>query len=352
MKWSLLLIAVITLAACAQMLGVRPKQPKAFPHFAHVSKSINCRECHRGIESAEAGDTLHIPGDASCQRSGCHEHPHDSHACSGCHGLPYVRQGAALTHDALGFSHRAHLARTRGECVECHAPVQHDSDHIRPPMALCLGCHEHREQLASNRCETCHKDLRGEHVAPADHLVHDGDWLREHGVRTGSSRELCSTCHSERFCLGCHGVGTVPALPEKMAFDDTTRVGVHRAGFMSRHPLEAATQPGLCLTCHTSDTCDRCHSREGVAAVAPADKGRSPHPPGWVGLPGQPNDHGPAAWRDPSACASCHSGGGEALCIGCHKVGAVGGNPHRPGWTSNLRKTADMPCVLCHAVGR
>jgi hypothetical protein len=351
-KKALVLFVVVLFAACAPMLGFRPREAKPFPHFAHVSKMINCRVCHEGIESAEAGDTLHIPGNASCQRSGCHEKPHDPRPCDSCHGQPYVRQGAALTHDALGFSHRAHLSRTRGECVACHSPVAQDSDHIRPPMALCLGCHEHRDQMASNRCETCHKDLRGEHVAPSDHLVHDGDWLREHGARAGEARELCSTCHAERFCLGCHGVGTVALLPEKMHFEDTTAPGVHRAGFMSRHPLEAATQPGLCLTCHTSDTCERCHTREGVTAVSPADKGRSPHPPGWLGLPGQPNDHGPAAWRDPSACATCHSGGGEALCIGCHRVGGVGGNPHRPGWTSNLRKTSDMPCVLCHAVGR
>lgn len=204
--------------------------------------------------------------------------------------------------------------------------------------------------FTTGNCENCHKDIRGDRIMPSDHLAHEGDWLREHGTRAASASDVCSTCHAERFCLGCHGVGTVPLLPEKMYFDDPLRAGVHRAGFKSRHPLEARTQAGLCLTCHTPQTCDSCHLREGVHAVDPADKGRSPHPPGWVGPRGEGNDHGRAAWRDPSVCATCHSGAGEALCVGCHKVGGPGGNPHRAGWTSNLRKTVDMPCRHCYGV--
>jgi hypothetical protein len=134
-------------------------------------------------------------------------------------------------------------------------------------------------------------------------------------------------------------------LPEKMAFDDPLRLGVHRAGFKSRHSLEARTDPGVCLTCHTPDRCDSCHADNHVNV---ASGGASPHPVGWVGLRGEPNEHGRAAWRDPSVCASCHSGPGEQLCVGCHRVGGVGGSPHRAGWTSKLRPTVDMPCRQCH----
>jgi hypothetical protein len=355
MRRALFLVAALVLTAllgaCAHLLGIRPSEPKPFAHHAHDTRGINCRVCHAGIITAEAGDAMHLPDDASCARSGCHEKPHDARPCSGCHEPAYVREGAAQTHQHLSFSHRKHLEATHGECVRCHAPVAQDSDHIRPPMALCLSCHEHSDQLANNQCDTCHRDLPGEHVAPSDHLAHEGDWLREHGTRAASARELCSTCHTEKQCLACHGVATVPMLPEKMFFDDPLRAGVHRAGFRSRHSLEAKSQPGLCLTCHSSQTCDGCHAREGIRAVAAAEQGHSPHPPGWVGLPGEPNDHGRAAWRDPSECASCHTGAGEALCVGCHKVGAIGGNPHRPGWTSNQRPNVDMPCRLCHGVG-
>jgi hypothetical protein len=77
---------------------------------------------------------------------------------------------------------------------------------------------------------------------------------------------------------------------------------------------------------------------------------RSPHPPGWVGPAPGDNAHGREARRDPTACASCHDGAGQRLCVGCHQVGGVGGNPHPPGWSSRVSLSA-MPCRLCHPIG-
>ncbi len=248
--------------------------------------------------------------------------------------------------DHLRFSHATHDKRVKGNCAFCHRGVTTDSDHVRPPMAICLSCHEHQDDFAEARtCDRCHKDLRGEEVRPESHVAHDGDWLREHGNAAFSAKELCSTCHADKFCAGCHG-RTTPALPERMAFDDPLRAGVHRAGFVSRHSLEARTQPGLCTTCHTTgEFCESCHRANGVDV---SSGGPSPHPPGWVGTRGERNDHGPAAWRDPSVCAGCHTGAGEQLCVSCHRVGGAGGNPHKPGWTSKLRPTIDQPCRSCH----
>jgi hypothetical protein len=69
-----------------------------------------------------------------------------------------------------------------------------------------------------------------------------------------------------------------------------------------------------------------------------------------VGALGTSNEHGRAARRDPASCASCHGGAGEMLCVGCHRVGGIGGNPHPPGWSSRQSLT-DMPCRLCHTPG-
>ena len=43
-------------------------------------------------------------------------------------------------------------------------------------------------------------------------------------------------------------------------------------------------------------------------------------------------------------------GAGQSLCVGCHKVGGVGGNPHPTGWSSKLPLAA-MPCRMCHPIG-
>jgi hypothetical protein len=342
---TLFLVLSLLLVACAQVLGIRPPEHRPFPHHVHVTKAgASCVDCHAGILASTADDPMHLPDRAKCVT--CHTKPHDAGECSGCHGLEYVRQGAQADLDHLRFSHRTHDQRLKGNCAYCHRGVTNDSDHVRPTMAICLSCHEHQEEFTEARtCDRCHRDLRGEESRPESHVAHDGDWLREHGGKAVVARALCSTCHTDTFCAGCHG-RTVPALPEKMAFDDPLRAGVHRAGFASHHSLEARAQPGLCATCHTgSDFCESCHGARGVDVASGA---ASPHPPGWLGVPGERNDHGAAAWRDPSVCAACHSGAGEQLCVSCHRVGGPGGNPHRPGWTSKLRPTIDPPCRSCH----
>jgi hypothetical protein len=211
-------------------------------------------------------------------------------------------------------------------------------------MAECLACHQHEKQWGARDCDGCHRDLPAERVLPSSHVVHEGDWLREHGVRAASSRDLCATCHSEASCASCHGV-TVPTLPWKLAFDRPELGALHPAGFISRHPDEARSSPGLCTTCHDADRfCRDCHIREGRAAVGSLS--RSPHPPDWVRARG--GEHGRAARLDPGSCASCHGGSGEALCVGCHRVGGPGGNPHGRGFSSALDPRRDAPCRECH----
>lgn len=344
---SLVLSVAIALAACAPILGFRPRASRPFEHHAHLEKGINCRDCHAGIETAGDNGPLHLPETRDCVR--CHQKPHDERACSGCHGESHTRQSATMARESLKFTHAAHLPRLRGQCMRCHEGVTQDAESVRPAMPVCLGCHEHKEQFATRNCDACHVDLPGEHVLPDSHMAHEGNFLRAHGAQALASRDLCASCHAERFCASCHGV-TAAVLPERLQFEDPMKPGVHRAGFFARHANEARTQAGLCTTCHSPSSCEDCHAKRDVRAV-PAGR-RSPHPPGWVGVRGERNEHGRAAWRDPLECASCHSGAGEALCVSCHHVGGPGGNPHRPGWTSSARPTLDMPCRLCHGASR
>ncbi len=327
------------------VLGIRERERPPFEHRAHVTRGIHCLSCHAGVATAGERGALHLPGDAKCLE--CHARPHDTRSCAGCHGRPETRERAELARKNLKFEHARHLPRMSGDCVRCHLNVAQDAEELRPPMATCLSCHEHRDQFAIRDCGGCHVDLPAEATRPESHLVHVGNWVREHGVRAAGAADLCSTCHQERFCAACHGV-TVPALTERLLFDETLREGIHRAGFRSRHAEEARGDPGLCTTCHASESCADCHRRSGVA---PGGEGRphDPHPRGWIGLPGQSNDHGRAAWRDPPLCASCHGGAGESLCIGCHRPGGIGGGRwHAPGFSSRLDRNADAPCRLCH----
>ncbi|MBX3157705.1 MAG: hypothetical protein KF773_17170 [Deltaproteobacteria bacterium] len=336
-----LALACIALAACAGVLGLRRSSlPEVFPHRAHVVAGVSCTRCHAGVDVP--GPALHLPDDAVC--TSCHTRPHDTRSCAGCHASRTAVAELVEARAHLRFDHARHAGATRGNCMRCHDAVAGDAARLRPPMATCFRCHD--EARDARKCETCHRDLADEGALPASHLAHDGDWIREHGARAASSGDLCATCHDrESFCASCHG-RTAPVLPAATRFGDPQRQSLHRAGFAARHALEARSDPGACTTCHAPDRCASCHTAKGVAG----DGRGTPHGAGWVGPTASENRHGREARRDPASCAACHGGAGEKLCVTCHAVGGVGGNPHPPGWSSRQPLTA-MPCRMCHPTG-
>jgi hypothetical protein len=333
---------VVASGACAGVLGLRHDATSPFPHRAHVLRGIACTTCHAGVGSSGDDGAMHLPSEQTCLS--CHTKPHDTHPCLGCHADPAAIGAAGEARDHLRFAHDKHLPRVNNNCMRCHVGVGESDQRLRPEMQTCYRCHDAAKDART--CDTCHRDLADEGTAPASHLSHDGDWLHEHGARAASANELCASCHQQSFCAECHGVN-VPALPSKLSFDDPFRASVHRAGFESRHAIEARDAAGACETCHTPSACETCHQREGVAATSTT---RSPHPPGWIGLTPATDQHGRAARTDPASCASCHDGAGEKLCVSCHQVGGIGGNPHPPGWSSRQPLSA-LPCRLCHTTG-
>ena len=119
----------------------------------------------------------------------------------------------------------------------------------------------------------------------------------------------------------------------------------HAKPGLIRGLIEARADPTLCVSCHSPASCIDCHRARGLLSAGPMRA--SPHPAGWVSTPSGPNLHGHEARRDPLACASCHGGAGERLCVGCHRVGGPGGNPHPPRFDSTQARR-DMPCRMCH----
>ena len=329
-------------AACAGLLGVREPAERAFEHRAHVVKGISCVRCHTQVVRSNASSPLDLPRASTCTQ--CHREPHDQGPCGTCHGRAADRHAVAQAKEHLTFSHDSHASTTQGRCTRCHDAVQLRDGPLRPTMATCLGCHEHREQWAARSCTPCHRNLESEQVRPASHVVHGEDFLQRHGAVAGSSRDLCASCHSETSCAECHGV-TVGALPSTWSFDRPARADMHAAGFFARHSLEARSDPALCTTCHRDgDDCRDCHERRGLLRASPA-RG-TPHPDGWL-EPRNGGMHGREARSNPVSCASCHGGPGESLCVGCHRVGGPGGNPHPPGFHSDKR-ASELPCRSCH----
>jgi len=334
-------VITILLAACAGILGLTGSAPQAFPHRKHALIGIPCTQCHVGLGTDKGA--LHLPTAASCLE--CHAKPHDTHPCLACHAAPGAIEELADTRAHLLFDHKQHMPATKGDCVRCHVGISEGDTHLLPPMATCFRCHDHDAARDARTCDACHRGLDNTTMLPQSHLAHDGDWMREHGTKAASSGDSCQSCHRESFCAECHAK-TAVVIPATAHFENPFTPSVHRAGFESRHALEARSDPGACTTCHQPERCIACHTANGVAGT----NQRSPHPSGWVGLSVNDNAHGRAARRDPASCASCHDGAGQTLCVSCHKVGGVGGSPHPAGWSSRVPLAA-LPCRLCHTIG-
>jgi hypothetical protein len=342
-------LACVLGAACTARLWTR------FPHSKHLGTSdcggagqkpcLRCTTCHAG--ETEEAVAWKKPGAEKC--GGCHEMQqakyHDALATRG----PGAPQPASLK---VRFNHEKHLAMPdiKGQCLECHQGAVGDTSGkpLFPPMAKCLGCHEHQEEFAQNSCNRCHapSDLRA--LKPVSFLAHSEGWMRRHGSFAREAQPQCTTCHAQAKCDSCHDA-TQPLRPEQRAPEKVESSFVHRFDFLSRHAIESRSQPALCVSCHQRQDCDACHVRRGVSGGS-ADP-RNPHLPNWaVGTFSTSNEHGKAARRDIASCAACHDQGAASNCVRCHKVGAFGGSPHPPGWRSSQPMNTPS-CIPCHRGG-
>ncbi len=318
-----------------------------FPHREHLGlacggpgepQCLSCLSCHGAVakdrEGAhpEAGDCLQ-----------CHRNTHRVERT-----LAAPATAARKLAETIAFDHGKHLQMERigGQCIACHSGVVSESSAPRfPPMSTCFQCHEHQDQWDEGRCGPCHQQTDLDELYPQTFLKHGPGWDRRHGTAAANTTVQCARCHTKESCDDCHDVSQGLKIEVRHAAK-VDRDFIHPADFLTRHAMEAASEPARCLSCHRTETCDSCHMARGVSAGRQGAE--NPHPPGWMGPDSlSPNHHGRAARRDILACAACHDQGPQTNCIDCHKVGEPGGNPHPNGWRSS-RTPNDMMCNYCH----
>jgi hypothetical protein len=335
----LLLFGAALAAACSD------REAPRFPHQLHLAglacgtrgkpACLSCASCH-SLSDRAPGQAL--PGASLC--ASCHRNDRRN--------LQAVLSATpAPPYGEIAFDHDRHLGMKgiEGQCVSCHAGVVEAGGPALPPMKQCLGCHEHEAQWNLGQCAPCHALADVKRVMPQTFLRHEGDFMQHHGTEAVQQKRLCQACHAQADCDSCHDA-TQDLSVESRRPEAVTAHFEHRGDFMTRHAIEAQSQPTLCVRCHSPETCDACHTARGVSGGL--IEGRNPHPPGWVGSnAGARSFHGAAARRDILLCASCHDQGPATNCIRCHKVGAYGGNPHPGGWKSTRSEASEM-CRYCH----
>jgi hypothetical protein len=341
-----LLLAALVVAGCSSKAKKVEKEQQAqrpepeFPHSIHVDQGIECKDCHAGMDKATSLTQQHLPTSEKC--SECHE------------GYDAPKPGPLP--QRINFSHAKHLGQpaVAGKCDTCHKKLPEMGEpRWSMPMDTCTSCHKHQADFNEGRCRPCHVDLKG--YFPERAYSHQGDWIRLHGPLARPSAESCAQCHDQPYCAECHSATTAAARPSIIFPEEVERGFIHRGDYVSRHMVEAASDPASCQRCHGRKYCETCHEQQNLQGVLGAGRIPESHAKiGWANDRASGNFHGDAARRNITSCAACHDQGADSLCVACHRVGGPGGNPH-PSSFSKRHDTGDIRdnamCRNCHTAG-
>ncbi|HZZ85846.1 MAG TPA: cytochrome c3 family protein [Anaeromyxobacteraceae bacterium] len=349
-KLAVLAVAAFAFAGCSSLKNPEPRSAKVvFPHSRHAS--LGCTDCHDDISKQTKVQCAPLPGAAKC--NDCHDPAKEPAVATAVAGL---RKPSDFKDSKLTFSHADHLPKVNGKCDGCHQvlsdPAQKGS--TTPPMATCTACHHHAEEFTAARCQPCHVDFKSYPLKPVSAFAHAGDFKRDHARYARTSAATCAQCHDQTYCAQCHAAETRPAKPSIIFPEKVEADFIHRGDFISRHQIEAQADPASCRRCHGSGFCESCHQDQRLSSRTLGAGGtRNPHPQGWVS-PGSGQFHGTAARNNVVSCAACHDQGAASICVTCHRVGGIGGNPHPAGYSSQHPRgdIAKTPmCRICHTNG-
>lgn len=345
-----LVAAAALLAACAPWLTIRiggGADHIRVPHAKHAAAKVECLACHEELYDQKELAQRVLPGEDKCLE--CHREEKQQGKCSMCHTDVKRAQPWAPAAPTLKMSHADHINRVKEDCTVCHKTLPNPlrAADAAPPMSACLSCHEHKAQYDQGRCSQCHTDLTRYPLAPVSLFSHQGNFTRDHARAARAADATCAECHEQTFCKDCHA----STVMEQIEFKFPERVDldfIHRNDFLGRHSVEAEADPASCRRCHGSSFCEDCHRQSSLTSTASSP--RDPHPPGWA-FPGAAEFHGTAARRDIASCAACHDQGARSICVDCHKVGGIGGNPHPAGWSQRHGRDEiahNGMCLGCH----
>jgi len=250
-----------------------------FSHNKHLSRELDCVDCHRGVEKAVTLTDKNMPEMATC--TSCHNGRMAPVTCSLCHSNP--DEIKRMSHPAgWKHSHKYEASQNDATCRTCHP----DSDY-------CLDCHE------------------GDNLQQTSHPL---NYQYTHMLDAKGKEKDCMVCHTaQSFCNDCHTREEVMPLNHSSATWPALD-----------HGTEAARDLEACAACHDEDdpTCLRCHrDSDNIQGTDP-----SPHGPGFS------SERGEGPWHDDPSylCYRCHVPGRNLIeggfCRYCHALSSGGSN--------------------------
>lgn len=270
-----------------------PRSNMVFNHQKHLSRNINCQQCHGDVQELELATRDQMPRMRGC--FGCHQRP-DSAA--------------------------------RGDA-----------------RSACDTCHVKGGSAEGNRIKTTFATGTMQPPRWMHNAQHSPDFIQRHKYVAANDSQFCANCHKEDFCVGCHD-GRV--RPRSIHPSDYLNMHATEARLATQKCTSCHREQSFCLSCH---------QRLGVSMSGPPgvrEAGRF-HPPKteWSDAPRRAGHHAFEAMRNLNACVSCHI---ERDCVVCHGGQGIGGgfNPHNAGFSNSCASQFGRnprPCFVCHEPG-
>jgi len=339
---------------------------------------VTCLKCH--TKTSPIGKSQFVGTKNTC--GGCHKDPHAGKFtadCQKCHG---VTDWKAFERKA--FDHKLASYQLTGK----HVDVACEKCHTGSPPKW--------KPLASDTCESCHKDPHDGGFKPKPCTAcHDtGSWtsgadkMRTNhpklSLANGHAKVDCKTCHDRgnnkppskgSTCVGCHKPIHVAKFGTRC---ESCHASIKWAGLpesvgrtnhgKTRYPLEAKHTDVACGKCHAASrpvaqryrglafgTCATCHPDPHKAEFAARNKGECAQCHTLTGF--APTTFGLTAHATTSfkldgkhvatPCSKCHTAARPRLsfvvpnkaCLDCHA------NPHGTQFAAEMTKGG---CASCH----
>ena len=272
---------------------------------AYHSSHEACASCHS--KSGMKPQLSATSSSADCQ--GCHNPMAIENPSLNAAMKPIPSYVVSGEYKDIKFSHQTHFAHNgqfNMNCTSCHKDVSQSHSLAAidlPKMSDCGTCHG--QQLASSKrmdnCGTCHVN-KETGVALASYskwlkpAFHDESFRMRHNVAAGAEGATCYMCHTalspsstgQQRCDTCHM--TMKPQSHTVRWRDDV------------HGKFAAINRDQCATCHTADTCERCHN----------ETPRSHQPLSYF----KAGAHARLAMLNERSCMTCHTY--ENTCAQCH----------------------------------
>lgn len=275
---------------------VIPQPNLRFTHKKHLTRNIQCAQCHGPIDKLELATRDQLPRMAGCftchNMSGASQGDAKS-ACTNCHlTQPDGRIKTTFATGDLVPPRWLHNAGHTADWIERHKTIAADDS------AFCGSCH------AAKYCTDCHDGK----VRPRK--VHPNDWISMHPEAAKQDNPRCVSCHQQQtFCADCHrrvGVARDVASGNRLAgrrFHPPSSEWTAAPRTAKHHAWEAERNLNACVSCHTERDCATCHATKGLSG----GQGVNPHPIGFANACRTPFA------RNPRPCLVCHQMSDSAL---------------------------------------